>query len=173
MSYANLLQRLLDRKLVTLRNMPAPNGRLPANYDANARCEFHSGGVGHNIENCYAFKCKVQDLLDSQQINFIPNPNTPNVVNQPMPPHGGGAIVNAVLDSSGEVLNSVMDVNLVTTPLTFVKRYLLDNNIFPGCGPDCCKCQVHVNGCDKLKMGIQFLIDEGSLQFDRGQNIER
>ena len=81
MTYAALLQKLLAQNLVALRHMPANNGRQPANYDANARCDFHSGGVGHNIENCYAFKCKVHDLLDSQQINFIPNPNAPNVVN--------------------------------------------------------------------------------------------
>ncbi|KAI5423915.1 hypothetical protein KIW84_030220 [Lathyrus oleraceus] len=29
---------------------------LPLGYDANARCSFHSGAPGHNIENCKAFK---------------------------------------------------------------------------------------------------------------------
>lgn len=58
--------------------MPALTEKLRANYNANARCEFHSGGVGHDIENCLAFKHKVQDLLDSKAIQFTPD-NEANV----------------------------------------------------------------------------------------------
>ena len=48
-----------------------------------------------------------------------------------------------------------------------MKRYLLHNDVFPGCGPDCCDCPKYKNGCDNLKAGNQVLINEGSLQFDR------
>lgn len=51
--------------------MPAPTEKVPANYNANARCEFHSGGVGHDIESCFAFKHKVQDLLDSRPFSSL------------------------------------------------------------------------------------------------------
>lgn len=106
------------------------------------------------MENCYAFKCKVQDLLDSHQINFTPNPNVPNVVQNPMPPHGGGAAVNALFSDGDTVLNVVRDVDLLSTPLPLIKKHLISNGIFPGCGPDCGKCQRHPNGCDGLRNGI-------------------
>jgi hypothetical protein len=96
MSYAQLLSSLQQLQLVLLRTLAPPVGRLPVGYDANARCSFHSGAPGHNIENCKAFKHVVQDLIDSKAVNFAP---APNVVNNPMPQHGG-ANVNMV---EGEV----------------------------------------------------------------------
>lgn len=53
MSYSQVLQHLFQPKLVTLRGMPPPPERLPAGYNPNARCEFHYGGVGHDVENCW------------------------------------------------------------------------------------------------------------------------
>ena len=68
MSYSEALQHLLKENLVTLRHLPVNPDRLLANYDANARYEFHSGGVGHTVENCYALKCKIQNLIDAKAI---------------------------------------------------------------------------------------------------------
>ena len=68
-SLTEALHHLLNLKLIGLRNMPPPPpppARLPPNYDANARCEFHSGGVGHSTDNSFALKCKLQDLLDAK-----------------------------------------------------------------------------------------------------------
>ncbi|KAI5390842.1 hypothetical protein KIW84_075941 [Lathyrus oleraceus] len=55
-SYAQLLSSLQQLQLVQLRTLAPPIGRLPVGYDANARCSFHSGAPGHDIENCKAFK---------------------------------------------------------------------------------------------------------------------
>ncbi|XP_058774463.1 uncharacterized protein LOC131648750 [Vicia villosa] len=93
MTYAQVLPYLLDLNLVQLRTLTTPT-KLPASWDANARCEFHSGSSGHNIENCKALKHKVQDLLDSKAIEFTPTQG-PNVVQNPMPPHGAHA-ANAI-----------------------------------------------------------------------------
>ena len=123
------LHHLLDLKLISLRNMPPPLAILPSNYDANARCEFHSDGVGHSTDNCFALKCKVQDLLDAKAIEFT-LVTGPNVTQNPMPRHGGG-VVN-MIDDNGEMLNLIMDVGQITTPLCYVKRYFLDNFVFPG-----------------------------------------
>ncbi|MCI97752.1 hypothetical protein A2U01_0119053, partial [Trifolium medium] len=30
----------------------------------NVRCDYHAGSSGHNVENCRAFKYKVQELID-------------------------------------------------------------------------------------------------------------
>ncbi|KAI5405671.1 hypothetical protein KIW84_052437 [Lathyrus oleraceus] len=65
-----------------LCTLAPPVGRLPEGYDANARCNFHSGAPGHTIENCKAFKHVVHDLIDSRAINFA---SAPNVVNNPIP----------------------------------------------------------------------------------------
>ena len=118
MTYAELLPELLRLKFVELRTM-APLTRIPAGYDANVRCDFHSGAPGHHIENCRAFHHKVQDLIDAKTINFAP---TPNVVNNPMPQHGGPK-VNGVED--GENLNLVVDINDVQTSLFVVKELSL------------------------------------------------
>src|SRR3954468_4596831 len=70
--YAQLLPRLLELQLIGLRDLATPE-KLPPNFDVNARCEFHSGAPGHDIENCKAMKHQVQDLIDSKVISFTPN----------------------------------------------------------------------------------------------------
>lgn len=74
-----------------------------------------------------------------------------------------------------EGLNLIMDVHLVTTLLQFVKEYLVKDDVYPGCVPECNKCKSHPEGCDDLKAGIQSLVTEGFLQFGRivkDKNIE-
>ena len=43
---------------------------FPKSYDANARCEYHGGGVGHSTERCLALKHKVQNLIDAGWLTF-------------------------------------------------------------------------------------------------------
>ena len=95
--YALLLKRLKDLGLVRPRMLaPLRPNQRPANYDENAKCEFHSDAPGHNMENCKAFKNIVQDLVDSKAINFAPSPN---VNANPMPAHGQ-AMVSAIAEDS-------------------------------------------------------------------------
>ena len=116
MTYAQVLQYLLKIEKITLKDPPVVPEKPSVNYDANARCAYHSGAPGHDTEKCYALKNKIQDLLDQKVIHFAPPPN----VNQnPMPPHGSPTV--SVVDN-GEELNLVMDINLVTTSLPFVKE---------------------------------------------------
>ena len=102
---------MLELKLVELRPWKVDPERLPAHFNANARCDFHSGGKGNTIENFYDLKHKVQDLLNSQAINFGPSSN---ITNQPILTHGG-ATINAILED--ENFNLIMDVNQLITPL--------------------------------------------------------
>src|ERR1044072_1570139 len=48
------------------------HGKLPRDFDENARCDFHSGAPCDDTENCMALKHKVQDLLDEGIILFTP-----------------------------------------------------------------------------------------------------
>jgi hypothetical protein len=99
-TYAFLFKKLMDLGLVQPRTMaPVRPDQRPPNYDENAKCEFHSGTQGHNIEGCRAFKNVVQDLVDSKAINFAPSPN---VNANPMPVHGQ-ATVSAIAEDSGHV----------------------------------------------------------------------
>ncbi|XP_050880272.1 uncharacterized protein LOC127083946 [Lathyrus oleraceus] len=96
-TYAVLFKKLMDLGLVQPRAMvPMRSDQRPPDYDENAKCEFHSGTQGHNIEGCRAFKNVVQDLVDSKAINFAPSPN---VNANPMPVHGQ-ATVSAIAEDA-------------------------------------------------------------------------
>ncbi|XP_058764272.1 uncharacterized protein LOC131637685 [Vicia villosa] len=158
MTYAQLLQHLLNIENITLRDAPNALDRQSPNYSANARCTFHSGAVGHDTHRCIALKNKVQDLLDQKVIQFT---LTPNIVNNPMPTHGDSG-VNAI---ENEGISVVSDVGRLTLPLLSVKQYLIDNEIIPDYGIDCVNCKSQPEGCDELKGMIHRLTDEGPLQF--------
>jgi hypothetical protein len=79
--------------------VPIRTDQWPPDYDENAKCEFHSGTQGHNIEGCRAFKNVVQDLVDSKAINFAPSPN---VNTNPMPAHGQ-VMVGVIAENSDRV----------------------------------------------------------------------
>ncbi|XP_050910855.1 uncharacterized protein LOC127126039 [Lathyrus oleraceus] len=166
MSYAELLPELLRLGFVELRTM-APPTVLPPGYDANVRCDFHSGAPGHNIEKCRAFQHKVQDLIDSKTINFSP---VPNVVNNPMPAHGTHR-VNCIEGVESEDL--VANVEEIQTSLLVVKDRLLKGDVHPGCDENCLGCAESANGCDLLRAGIQGLMDQGRVQFGRADNKDR
>ncbi|KAI5419745.1 hypothetical protein KIW84_043778 [Lathyrus oleraceus] len=121
---------MADLGLVQTRTLaPLRPDQRPASYDENAKCEFHSGAPGHNIENCKAFKHTVQDLVDSKAINFAPSPN---VNANPMPAHGQRGV--NVISTENRV--GLSDVDQLKTPLAEVKRQLLKNGVYPGCGSD-------------------------------------
>ncbi|XP_058784300.1 uncharacterized protein LOC131659076 [Vicia villosa] len=162
MTYAQLLAHLLHGDLVQLRTMGPPPAKLPPNYDANAHCEFHSGAAGHDIEHCIGFMHKVQDLLDSKAIEFTPTQG-PNVVQNPMPSHGTHA-ANAI--DIVEDIYLVKDVIELGSLLPLLKKELLRMRLYAGCGEFCTDCMVTSSVCDKVKDGIQQLIDSGYLRFE-------
>lgn len=89
--------------------------------------------------------------MDSKAIQFTPD-NGPNIIQNLMPAHNG-PIVNVVEDDDN--LNLIMDVNLVATLFPFVKEYLIKNDVYLGCVPECCKCKGLLEGSDDMKAGIR------------------
>ncbi|XP_058746081.1 uncharacterized protein LOC131618951 [Vicia villosa] len=168
MTYAQLLAHLLHHELVQLRTMGPPPAKLPPNYDANAHCEFHSGAAGHDIEHFIGFMHKVQDLLDSKAIEFTPTQG-PNVVQNPMPPHETHA-ANAI--EVVENAHLVKDVTELGSLLLLLKKELLRMGLYSSCGELCTDCMAISSVCDKVKGGIQQLMDTGYLQFERVQRPE-
>ncbi|XP_050889358.1 uncharacterized protein LOC127094581 [Lathyrus oleraceus] len=161
MPYSHILPYLLRGSLVQLRELGPPPAVLPPGYDANARCEFHSGAPGHSIEKCKALKYKVQDLIDSKAITFAPK--RPNMNNNLMPPHNN-ASVNMMEADNGRKLTSCVDE--LKTPLIEIKNALMKNNVFPICGNYCEHCLINPQQCGTLKSVIQQLMNQGILVVD-------
>ncbi|RDX71529.1 hypothetical protein CR513_49111, partial [Mucuna pruriens] len=93
MSYTALFHQLLQKQMITTMPLRPLEPPYPRNYNPNAKCEYHEGGPGHTTENCWAFKHKVQDLLEQGWLKL--EANKPNVSTNPLPPHEG-ASVNAL-----------------------------------------------------------------------------
>src|ERR1051325_6829803 len=64
MTYTSLFPYLIQDGRVAPRELkPVPGPPKPW-FNENARCAFHANSPGHNIEDFFAFKCKVQELID-------------------------------------------------------------------------------------------------------------
>lgn len=70
---------------MTLRELSPTTFPYPSGYDANAHCEFHMDAPEHTIENYYAFKNRVQDLIEAKVATFTQT--CQNVKTNPMPTH--------------------------------------------------------------------------------------
>ena len=72
MTYGQLFSQLLKLSLVEPK--PLKHVIPPCSMDSNpnVQCDYHAGALGHSIEDCWAFKENVQDLLDAKAINFEP-----------------------------------------------------------------------------------------------------
>ncbi|KAI5424283.1 hypothetical protein KIW84_030466 [Lathyrus oleraceus] len=90
MTYAELYPSLIERKLITPRDPPA----VPTNpqwwYKPELQCVYHFGAPGHDVENYYPLKTKVQDLV-RRGILFFEDVG-PNDKKNPLPEHGKAAV---------------------------------------------------------------------------------
>ncbi|KAK2356739.1 hypothetical protein QL285_094067 [Trifolium repens] len=69
-SYSQLLPYLVHNRMVTPRALKPMTAPFPAWYNSEAKCEFHEGAEGHTVDNCIAFKYKVQELIDQKLLTF-------------------------------------------------------------------------------------------------------
>ncbi|KAG5620664.1 hypothetical protein H5410_005882, partial [Solanum commersonii] len=53
-------------------------------FQANERCEYHSGDLGLNTDNCCTLKGEIQKLIDHGVVIGTDDQNTPNVTNNPL-----------------------------------------------------------------------------------------
>ena len=87
MTPAQVLPHLLKLNLAGLKEAPKnPNTTSPY-YHANAKCAYHSDSAGHDTNNCWALKNKIQDLINTKEVEFDA-PKKPNVISSPIPKHG-------------------------------------------------------------------------------------
>nr|XP_027088692.1 uncharacterized protein LOC113710042 [Coffea arabica]XP_027088694.1 uncharacterized protein LOC113710044 [Coffea arabica] len=61
---------------------------MPAGYNPQATCAYHSGVPGHSTANCRLLKYKVQDVLETREIVIRKREEQgPNVSKNPLPEH--------------------------------------------------------------------------------------
>ena len=70
MTYRELLLVLIQNYGIFVIPVKPRRPPYPKGYDVNATCEYHGGVRGHSVENCMAFKDKVQSLIYADSIKF-------------------------------------------------------------------------------------------------------
>ena len=151
MTLTEVLPHLLRSNLATLKEAPKNLNTTSPLYNPNARCTYHSESPGHDTNDCWALRNKVQELLEAKEIYFYA-PKNPNVITAPIPKHGRG--VNVV-----DTDLFVTSVEEISTPLMSVKKNLLLASLFLGCGEGFHMCLSLPSGCHLLKSGVQRLMD--------------
>ena len=92
MTLTEVLPHLLRSNLATLNEAPKNPNTTSPRYNPNARCSYHSESPGHDMNDCWALRNKVQDLIEAKEIEFDA-PEKPNVITAPMHKHNGGVNV--------------------------------------------------------------------------------
>src|SRR4051812_34759398 len=75
---AEALQQLLKAGLITLKDPPLKPNTLSHQYNPNVRCAYHSDSIGHDTNDCWPLKNKIQDMIDAGEIEFDPPATMPN-----------------------------------------------------------------------------------------------
>ena len=78
---ATLTYREILRKQMQNANQHSKNSQFFPLYHT-----YHFDSPGHDTDDCWTLKNKIQDLIDAKEIEFDP-PETPNVITAPMPNH--------------------------------------------------------------------------------------
>ncbi|KAH1265965.1 hypothetical protein GmHk_01G001566 [Glycine max] len=90
MAYSELWPSLLENHLVVAIPGKVLQPPYPKWYDLGAKCVYHSGVPGHNIDSCIMFKYKVQHLISVGWLAF--QEEGPNVKTNPLASHGGASV---------------------------------------------------------------------------------
>ncbi|KAL5138105.1 hypothetical protein HKD37_10G028361 [Glycine soja] len=107
MAYSELWSSLLENHLVVAIPGKVLQPPYPKWYDPGAKCAYHSGVPGHNIDSCHPFKYKVQHLISAGWLSF--QEEGPNVKTNPLASHGG-ASVNATEEDGPSRAKSLGEV---------------------------------------------------------------
>ncbi|KAI5410069.1 hypothetical protein KIW84_055521 [Lathyrus oleraceus] len=140
-TYVELYRSLIERKLITPRDPPT----IPTNpqwwYKPKLHCVYHFGVPGHDVENLYPLKTKVQDLVRCGILCF--EDVGPNVKKNPLPEHGKS--VNMVQGCPGKY--KVKYVSHIRQSLVEMHRLLCDYSHYEHDHDRCRVCSVNQRGC--------------------------
>lgn len=119
MSYSELVPYLVHVGEIIPKELPVATPPFRNNHDPNASCAYHAGFMGNSIENYWALKCKIQDLINQNILTFFEEKS--NVKTNPLPNHSG-ALVNAVIEEVN--VEVVLKVEEAKTPMSVVLQKL-------------------------------------------------
>src|ERR1051325_8972950 len=159
MTYSSLLPYLVQDGRVIPRELKTVPGPPKPWFNENARCAFHANSPGHTTEDCFAFKCKVQELIDRKLLTFA---DVPNIANNPLPRHGTSS-VNALIEEGG----LVMEVGQLKISLKKVFEELKIAGLLEEGHDDCLVCQGNPEHCVKFKNYLQGLMYQHLIQFSQ------
>jgi hypothetical protein len=145
--------------MVELKSLAPMIPPYPPYYDASATCDYHDASLGHNIENCKAFKFKVQELIDRKLLSF--KEESPNVKINPLPGHASSS-VNVVEEI--EEFEVVKEVAKVKTPMSVIREKLIGFDQFEEMHSSCEICSTNPANCQKMKKCLQELMNQGLVQ---------
>ncbi|XP_031402594.1 uncharacterized protein LOC116212163 [Punica granatum] len=91
----------------------------PSIQDQFKRCEYHQGGPGHTLDNCWRLRDEIQKRIDSNRLTFNAV-KPPNVQDNPLPDHrpSSGPSINMI-----SICASGRDEDARDNPLPFVIDY--------------------------------------------------
>jgi len=164
MMYEDLLPSLVANQMAVISPGRIHQPPFPKWYNANATCAYHGRIPGHSIEQCIAFKRKVQSLIEAGWLTF--QEDQPNVKTNPLANQGGGA-VNAVNSGRPHRSKPLKDV---TTPRRFIYEALQKGGVIPRGGHEKDSCLMHpgsshnMEACLVVGDLLQYMIDQGRLE---------
>ncbi|XP_070010036.1 uncharacterized protein [Nicotiana sylvestris] len=84
--YSSLFQKLKQMGMI---GPIAPHHMHPDTHEfqANDRCEYHSGAPGHSTDDCWTLKRAIERLITEKLIVVTNGEDPPNVTNNPLPAH--------------------------------------------------------------------------------------
>ncbi|KAL5193628.1 hypothetical protein HKD37_20G055821 [Glycine soja] len=172
MAYSELWPSLLENHLVVAIPGKVLQPPYPKWYDPSAKCVYHSGVPGHNIDSCIPFKYKVQHLISVGWLAF--QEEGPNVKTNPLASHRG-ASVNAV---EGDGPSRTKRLGEVATSRRFIYQSLQAACMVSQGGDERDECLFHLGEshnmetCPALEELLQRLMDCGQLEVSIGGREE-
>ncbi|KAI5389625.1 hypothetical protein KIW84_075061 [Lathyrus oleraceus] len=166
MTYAELYPSLIERKLITPRDPPTIHANPQWWYKPGLHCVYHSGAPGHDVENCYPLKTKVQDLVRCGILCF--EDVGPNVKKNSLPEHGKS--VNMVQGCPGKY--KVKYVSHIQQSLVQMHRLLCDYSHYEHDHDRCRVCSVNRLGCCQVRKDVQEMLDEGVIEILQNKNVD-
>ncbi|KAH1213274.1 hypothetical protein GmHk_14G041263 [Glycine max] len=164
MAHSELWPSLLENHLVVAIHGKVLQPPYPKWYDPEAKCVYHSGVPGHNIDSCIPFKYKVQHLISADWLSF--QEEGLNVKTNPLASHGG-ASMNAVEEDGPSRAKRLGEV---ATSRRFIYQSLQAACMVSRGGDERDECLFHlgeshdIETCSAVEELLQRLMDCGQLE---------
>ena len=172
MPYTDLVPYLLNNQLAVVSLGKVYQPPFLRWYNPNTICTYHGSVPGHSVEQCVAFKHKVQSLIDARWLTI--QEDSPNVRTNPLANHGSST-VNAVKEWKSQELKRMRDVS---TPRRFILEALCKAGVIKYDGNKEDPCLMHpgalhdVERCPIAEEVLQGLMSRGQIEIHGAKKEE-